>query len=67
MSFYAKESALRKAFMADQPMICMVYKESYPTNNETNPFLLSLAVSLLHEFEDVFEEEVRSSYRAANH
>ena len=41
-------------------MIFMVYKESYPTNNETNQSLPSLAVSLLQEFEDVFPEEVLS-------
>ena len=55
-----KESEVRKAFMADQPMIFMVYKESYPTNDETNQSLPSLAVSLLQEFEDVFQEEVPS-------
>ena len=38
----------------------MVYKESYPTNDETNQSLPSLAVSLLQEFEDVFQEEVPS-------
>ena len=60
MSFYAKESEVRKAFMTDQPMIFMVYKESYPTNDETNQSLPSLVVSLLQEFEDVFSEEVPS-------
>ena len=60
MSFYAKESEVRKAFIADQPMIFMVYKESYPTNNETNQSLPSLAISLLQEFEDVFPKEVPS-------
>ena len=54
MSFYAKESEVRKDFMADQPIIFMVYKESYPTNQS----LPSLAVSLLQDFEDVFLEEV---------
>ena len=41
-------------------MIFMVYKESYPTNDETNQSLPSLVVSLLQEFEDVFSEEVPS-------
>ena len=36
MSFYVKESEVKKAFVADHPMIFMVYKESYPTNDETN-------------------------------
>ena len=60
MSFYSKESEVRKAFMVDQPMIFMVCKESYPTNNETNQSLPSLAISLLQEFEDVFPKEVPS-------
>ena len=60
MSFYAKESEVRKAFMANQAMIFMVYKESYPSNDETNQSPPSLAVSLLQEFEDVFPKEVPS-------
>ena len=60
MSFYAKESEVRKAFMVDQPMIFMVYKESYPTNDETNQSLPGLAISFLQEFEDVFPKEVPS-------
>ena len=60
MSFYAKESEVRKAFIADQPMIFMVYKESYPTNDETNQSPPSLDVSLQQEFEDVLSEEVPS-------
>ena len=60
MSFYAKESEVRKDFMVDQLMIFMVYKESYPSNDETNQSLPSLAVSLLQEFEDVFQVEVPS-------
>ena len=39
-------------------MIFMVYKESYPTNDETNQSLPSLVV--LQKFEDVFPEEVPS-------
>ena len=60
MSFYSKESEVRKAFMAYHLMIFMVYKESYLTNNETNQSLPSLVISLLQEFEDVFSEEVPS-------
>jgi hypothetical protein len=29
MSFYANESEVKKAFLADQPMIFLIYKESY--------------------------------------
>jgi hypothetical protein len=54
MSFYAKESDVKRAFLADQPMIFLVYKESYLNLDETNQSLPSLAISLLQEFEDVF-------------
>jgi hypothetical protein len=60
MSFYAKESEVKRAFLADQPMIFLVYKESYLNLDETNQSLPSLAVSLLQEFEDVFPEEMPS-------
>jgi hypothetical protein len=60
MSFYAKESEVKRAFLADKPMIFLFYKNSYLNLNETNQFLPSLAVSLLQEFEDVFLEEISS-------
>ena len=46
--------------MADQPMILLLFKESYLNTNETNQSLSSMAVSLLQEFDDVFTEEVPS-------
>jgi hypothetical protein len=55
-----KGGDVKRAFLADQPMIFLVYKESYLNLNETNQSLLSLAVSLLQEFEDVFSEEMSS-------
>jgi hypothetical protein len=60
MSFYANESEVKKAFLAYQPMIFLVYKESYLNLDETNQSLPSFAVSLLQEFEDVFPEEMPS-------
>jgi hypothetical protein len=54
VSFYARESEVKRAFFADRPMILLVYKESYLNLDETNKSLPSLAVSLLQEFEDVF-------------
>jgi ribonuclease D len=60
MSFYAKESEVKRAFLADQPMIFLVYKESYLNLDETNQSLPSLVVSLLQEFKDVFPEEMPS-------
>jgi hypothetical protein len=60
MSFYAKESEVKRAFLVDQSMIFLVYKESYLNLDETNQSLPSLAVFLLQEFEDVFPEEMPS-------
>ena len=60
LSFYAKEIEVRRAFMADQPMILLVFKESYLNIDETNQSLPSMDVSLLQEFDDVFAEEVPS-------
>jgi hypothetical protein len=54
------ESEVKRAFLADQPMIFHVYKESYLNLDETNQSLHSLVVSLLQEFEDVFPEEMPS-------
>ena len=58
MSFYARESEVKRVFFADRPMIRLVYKESYLNLDETNKSLPSLTVSLLQEFEDVFPEEM---------
>jgi hypothetical protein len=58
VSFYARESEVKRTFFADRPMIFLVYKESYLNLDETNQSLPSLAVSLLQEFEDVFLEEM---------
>jgi hypothetical protein len=58
VSFYARESEVKRAFFADRPMILLVYKESYLNFDETNKSLPSLGVSLLQEFEDVFPEEM---------
>jgi hypothetical protein len=58
VSFYARESEVKRAFFADRPMIFLVYKESYLNLDETNQSLPSFAISLLQEFEDVFLEEM---------
>ena len=49
---------MRKALLADQPLILLVYKDSFLV--ETNSSLPSLANSLLQDFEDVFPEEMPS-------
>uniref|UniRef100_A0A2N9G6P5 Reverse transcriptase domain-containing protein n=1 Tax=Fagus sylvatica TaxID=28930 RepID=A0A2N9G6P5_FAGSY len=58
VSFYTRESKVKRAFFADCPMIFLIYKKSYFNLDETNQSLPSLAVSLLQEFEDVFPEEM---------
>ena len=58
VSIYARKSEVKRAFIADRPMIFLVYKESYLNLDETNQSLVSLAVSLLQKFEDIFPEEM---------
>ena len=58
VSFYARESEVKRTFFTDHPMIFFVYKESYLNLDETNQSLPSLAVSLLQEFKNVFPEEM---------
>ena len=58
VSFYARESDVKRAFFADRPMIFLVYKESYLNLDETNQSFPSFAVSLLRKFENVFPEEM---------
>ena len=58
VSFYVRESEVKRAFFADRPMILLVYKESYLNLDETNKSLPNLVVFLLQEFEDVFPKEM---------
>jgi hypothetical protein len=51
---------VKRSFLADQPMIFLVYKESYLNLDETNQSFPSLVVSLLQEFDDVFPKEMPS-------
>ena len=39
VSFYARESEVKRAFFVDRPMILLVYKESYLNLDETNKSL----------------------------
>jgi hypothetical protein len=47
VSFYVRESEVKRAFFADRPMIFLVYKEFYLNLDGTNQSLSSLAVFLL--------------------
>ena len=58
MSFYAKASEVKRAFYSKQPILVLLYKEANFSINDLNQSLPSATVSLLHEFEDVFLEEI---------
>lgn len=58
VSFYAKESDIKRALSTNRPMIVVVYKEACLSTNDFPSFLPSVAISLLQEFEDVFLEGV---------
>ena len=57
-SFYAKESEVKRAFYAKQPMLVLLYKEANFSSNDLNSSLPSVVCSLLQEYDDVFPEEV---------
>jgi hypothetical protein len=60
MRFYAHESEVKRAFLEDQPMSFIVYKDSSLNLDETNQSFPSLVVSLLQESDDVFPEKMLS-------
>ncbi|GKV11625.1 hypothetical protein SLEP1_g22866 [Rubroshorea leprosula] len=57
VSVYAKESDVKAAFFAKQPMFVLLYKDAYFTN-ELNDSLPSVVKSLLQDFKDVFPDDV---------
>ena len=57
MSFYTRESEIKKALFSNQPMIVLLYKEALLNTNELDLALPRFIVSLLQEYEDVFPEE----------
>lgn len=61
MSFYAKESEIKSGFYTNKPMFILLYKEAYFNANKLDPFIPSVVVFLLHEFDDVFPEDVPNS------
>ena len=60
ISFYAKESDVKVAYLAKQLMFVLLYKEACFNTNDLNPSLPSVVVSLLQDFEYVFPEDVPS-------
>ena len=47
VNFYAKEIDVRKALLLRQPILVLVYKESYLSSNDLDPSLPSSFISLL--------------------
>ncbi|GKU93218.1 hypothetical protein SLEP1_g6826 [Rubroshorea leprosula] len=58
VSVYAKESNVKAAFFANQPMFVFLYKDAYFNTNELNDSLPSAIKSLLQDFKDVFPDDV---------
>ena len=46
-NFYAKEKDVRKALLLRQPILVLVYKESYLSSNDLDLYLSSSFMSLL--------------------
>ena len=60
MSFYAKANDIKSVFYTNQPIFVLLYKEACFNTNEFDESLLSVVVSLLQEYEDVFLNDVPS-------
>jgi hypothetical protein len=60
VSFYAKTSDVKSAFYTNQPIFVLLYKEACFNTNKLDESLLSVVVSLLQEYEDVFPNDVPS-------
>jgi hypothetical protein len=58
--FYAKQSDLTHVYFFDMSMILLLYKETYFNANELDSCVLSICVSLLHEFKNVFPDKIPS-------
>ena len=58
MSFYAKESEVRSAYLGEAHLLLLVYKESFLNTNDNHISFPSVVGSLLQEFGDVFPEEI---------
>ncbi|GKV11590.1 hypothetical protein SLEP1_g22836 [Rubroshorea leprosula] len=58
VSVYAKESDVKAAFFAKQPMFVLLYKDTYFNTNELNDSLPNVVKSLLQDFKDVFPDDV---------
>jgi hypothetical protein len=53
-NFYVRKGEVRSAFFINKLMILLMYKEAYFNTNDLNYIVLSVAISLLQEFKDVY-------------
>ena len=58
VSFYVKASNVKSAFYTNQPIFVLLYKEACFNTNELDESLLSVIVSFLQEYENVFPNDV---------
>ena len=56
-NFCARASEIKRMLFSHQPMIVLLYKETFLNTNELHPTLPSFITSLLLEYEDVFSEK----------
>lgn len=56
--FFAKERELKRAYVGRKSLVLIRYKESLFSNADIDLNLPSVFVLLLHEFKDVFLEEM---------
>ena len=57
---FVKEREVRKSMLLKQPLLVLLYKESLLGTNEFDDKLPSSVLSVLQEFQDVFQEEIPS-------
>jgi hypothetical protein len=46
LSFYTKESEIKRVYFSDMPMILFMYKEAYFNTNNIDYFIPSVVISL---------------------
>jgi hypothetical protein len=57
---YAREGEVRSAYLTNNPMILLVYKEAYFITNDLDHMVPSTTISLLQEFDDLFPDDTPS-------
>jgi hypothetical protein len=60
LNFFAKSNDLKHTYLSYLPMILLVYKEAFFNSDELDSCVPSVVKVLLHEFEDVFPDDIPS-------